>query len=345
MLTPPARALRPQIPEILSGLRGDTRRREFIALVGGVMAIWPFAALGQQGKVPVIGILTTNSSTLTPELAAFQKNLSDLGYVVGSNLAMTIFGSDNRPERLPSLATELVKQKVDVIFCTGSEAAVAAKQATASIPIVMLSKDPVGVGLVASHAHPGGNITGLDLPPVDGKRVELLKELIPGIARIAAIWDPDDRAAVAPLGMIVAAAQTLGMEVQRLEVRDASAFEVAFDAAARDGAQAVLAVGTPLFGAQVVRIAELALRQRMPTMFYASSFPHAGGLISYGPDFAAIFRRLAYYVHRILMGAKPGDLPVELPTKFDLVINLRTAKALDLTVPQLLLAQADEVIE
>jgi putative tryptophan/tyrosine transport system substrate-binding protein len=324
---------------------GDMRRREFITLVGGVIVIWPLAALAQQRKVPVIGILTTNSSTLTPELAAFQQDLSDLGYLAGDSLAITLLGSDNQPERLPSLAAKLVEQKVDVIFCTGSEAAVAAKRATTSIPIVMLSKDPVGVGLVASHAHPGGNITGLDLASPDGKRVELLKELIPGIARIAVIWDPDDPAAATPLGMIVAAARALGMEVQPLEVRDASALDGAFDAATRGGAQAVLAVGTPLFGVQVVRIAELASRQRMPMMFYAANFPHAGGLMSYGPDFPAIFRRAAYYVDRILKGAKPGDLPVELPTKFDLVINLRTAKALALTVPQLLLAQADEVIE
>jgi putative tryptophan/tyrosine transport system substrate-binding protein len=175
--------------------------------------------------------------------------------------------------------------------------------------------------------------------------VELVKELIPGIARIAAIWDPDDPTAAAPLGMIVSLAQALGMHVEGLEVRDATAFEGAFDAAARSDAEAILVVPSPLFSAEVVRIAELALRQRMPVMFYADIFPRAGGLISYGPDFPAIFRRAAYYVDRILKGAKPGDLPVELPTKFDLVINLRTAKALGLTVPQLLLARADEVIE
>ena len=321
------------------------RRRDFITLVGGAAAAWPIAARAQQTKVPVLGILTTNSFTLTPELAAFQKSLSELGYVAGKNLAITIFGSDNRPERLPSLAAEPVKQRVDVIFCPGSEAAVAAKQATASMPIVMLSKDPVGVGLVASHAHPGGNVTGLDLLPQDGKRVELVKELIPGLARIAAIWDPDDPAAAASLRMIVSTAQGLGMHVESLEVRDATAFEGAFDAAARSGAEVILAVSTPLFGAEVVRIAELELRQQMPVMFYADTFPHAGVLMSYGPDFPAIYRRAAYYVDRILKGARPADLPVELPTKFDLVINLRIPKALGLTVPQLLLAQADEVIE
>jgi putative tryptophan/tyrosine transport system substrate-binding protein len=324
---------------------GDMRRREFITLVG-VAVIWPLAASAQQKAMPVIGILTTTAATPTPHaVAAFLGDLRDLGYVAGSNLAITFLGSASRPERPPRLAAELVEQRVDVIFCTGSEAAVAAKQATDSIPVVMLSKDPVGVGLVASNAHPGGNITGLELPTVDGKRVELVKELIPGIARITAIWDPDDPTAAAPLGMIVSLAQALGMHVESLEVRDATAFEGAFDAAARSDAEAILVVPSPLFSAEVVHIAELALRQRMPVMFYADIFPRAGGLISYGPDFPAIFRRAAYYVDRILKGAKPGDLPVELPTKFDLVINLRTAKALGLTVPQLLLARADEVIE
>jgi putative ABC transport system substrate-binding protein len=234
-----------------------------------------------------------------------------------------------------------------VIVASGSEATLAASKATTAIPIVMESSNPLGLGIVASLARPGGNITGLSLlaPEVSGKRVEILKQILPGITRVAVLLNPDDPGVAFSLKETEAAARSTALKLQILKVQDAAALDNAFQAAARERAEAIIVLPAPLMNVQAGRIAELALKNRLPTIYFSDDLPKAGGLVSYGVSATAIYRRLAYYVDRILKGANPGDLPVEQPTKFELVINLKTAKALGLTIPQALLLRADEVIQ
>jgi len=245
------------------------------------------------------------------------------------------------------LAADLVKAGVDVIFANGSEATRAARQATTSIPIVMTSSNPLGLGFVASLARPEGNITGVSLmaPEGSGKRLELLKEIVPGLVNIAVFWNPSDPGAASSLKETVAAAEAIGLKPQILKTFDGNSIDAAFEDAVKQGAQAVVQLPTPQISIHLQRIADLALKNRLPAMYISDEFPKAGGLVSYGVNLAALFRRAAYYVDRILKGAKPADLPVEQPTKFELVINLKTAKALGLVIPPTLLATADEVIE
>jgi putative ABC transport system substrate-binding protein len=249
--------------------------------------------------------------------------------------------------KLADLAAELVKLKVDVIFASGSESTRAARQASAAIPIVMTSTNPLGLGFIASLARPGGNVTGLSLmgPDISGKRLQLLQEIVPGLAKVALLLDPGDPGAEFSVKETQAAAEALSLKVAVLETRRSDDFDAAFRVAVKEGAQAVIPLPAPITTPNMKRIADLALGHRLPTMFFDDSLPKAGGLASYGVSLLAVSRRAAYYVDRILKGANPGDLPVEQPTKLDLVINLKTAKVLGLTVPPSLLATADEVIE
>jgi putative tryptophan/tyrosine transport system substrate-binding protein len=324
------------------------KRREFITLLGGAAAAWPLAARAQQPAmlVPRLGILTQGAAS-SPFESAFRQGLRDFGFVEGQNLVVEFRDASGQPERLLSLALELVNLKIDVIFTAGSEATSAARQATSLIPIVMTSSNPVGLGFVANLARPGGNITGLSImaPELSGKRLALLKEVTPGIAKVAVIWNPDDPSATFSLQETQAAAKTQEVKLQILEARRVEDFEGSFLTAKSEGAEAVIALPAPLMSRNGAQIADLALRNRLPTMLFSDQFAKAGGLISYGPNLVVLYRRAAYYVDRILKGAKPAELPIEQPTKYELVINLKTAKTLGLVVPPTLLALADEVIE
>jgi putative tryptophan/tyrosine transport system substrate-binding protein len=323
------------------------RRRDFIAAVGGASVTWPLAARAQQPKpVSRVGMLSL-ASAMSPIEDAFRQGMRDFGYVEGQNLVLEYRGAAGRADRLAQLAAELVATKVDVIFTLGSEATRAAQQETTNIPIVMTSTNAVGLGFVASLARPGGNTTGLSMlgPEVSGKRLELLKELIPGIAKVAVFWNPNDPSTQFSLKETQAAGEALAVKLQILETRDVDAFDSAFRAATRGDAAAVILLPAPLMSRNAGLIATLAMQSRLPTLFYSDDSAKAGGLISYGPSLVAIDRRAAYFVDRILKGANPADLPVEQPTKFELVINLKTAKALGLSVPPSLMALADEVIE
>jgi putative ABC transport system substrate-binding protein len=325
------------------------KRREFITLIGAAAApsVWPLVGRAQQpNRIARVGVLVPVSAA-SPIEDAFRQGMRDLGYVDGQNVMLEYKAAEGRTDLLPRLAAELIAAKVDVIFATGSEATSAARMQTKTIPIVMTSSNPVGLGFVASLARPGGNITGLSIlgPEVSAKRLELLKELIPGIVHVAACWNPNDPAARFSVRESEAAAQVLMVKLQILETRELDAFDGAFQAAARANAQAVILLPAPLMTRNAERIASLAIQYRLPSLFYAGEAAKAGGLISYGASLIDLTRRAAYFVDRILKGANPADLPVEQPTKFELVINLKTAKTLGLEIPAKLLALADEVIE
>jgi putative tryptophan/tyrosine transport system substrate-binding protein len=298
----------------------------------------------QPGKVPHIGFLSLSGANQE----AFRHGLRDLGYIEGKNIAIESRTAANRADRLSVLAGELVDLKVDVIVAAGSQAVHAAQRTTKSIPIVMTSSsDPVGTGFVASLAHPGGNITGLSLvgPDLSTKRLEMLKEVILGVSRVAVFWNPDDPAAKISLRETEDAAKAQAMHLQILEIREASDFESAFRAANKGRARALILLPAPIVATQAKQIAELALKNNLPAISPVSEFPNAGGLMSYGANLADLYRRAATYVDKILKGAKPADLPVEQPTKFELVINLKTAKQIGLTIPPNVLARADKVIK
>jgi putative tryptophan/tyrosine transport system substrate-binding protein len=323
------------------------KRREFITLFGGAAASWPLAASAQQPKpASRVGILNSASAVSPIEAAALQ-GLQDIGYIEGQNLVVEYKGAAGKSERLAGLVAELIAAKVDVILASGSEATRAAQGETKTVPIVMISTDPVALGFVASLARPGGNITGLSLlgPEASGKRLEILKELIPGVAKVAVFWNPNDPGALFSLKETQAAAEKLKIGLQILETRDIGAFDAAFLTAANEGAKAVLMLPAPLMNKNAGRIADLAMKSRLPTMYYSGDSVRAGMLISYGPKLIEIYRRAAYFINLILKGTNPADLPVEQPTRFELVINLKTAQALGLTLPPTLLARADEVIE
>ena len=324
-------------------------RRVFLGTVVGSLLVGPLAAAAQQvpGKIPVIGLL--DFSTADPARLnwwqAFRRGLQELGYVEGQSIRLEARWAEGRAERLPGLAAELVGLRVDVIVTGGSEAARAAKQATATLPIVMATgSDPVKFGIVESLARPGGNVTGVS--SISGelmaKRIELLRELLPRISRVAILWDetPSARITVQDLE---AEARRLGIGIQPVGVRGSSDFARAFSEAAR--ARAVIVVASSFMFPERKRIADLALKHRLPTALGAREYVEAGGLFSYAVRFPDQFRRAAWYVDRILRGARPADLPVEQPTTFELVINLKTAKALGLTVPRSLQQRANQVIE
>ena len=324
------------------------RRRDFITLLGGGAVAWPLAARAQQvGKLPKIGFLGTNTpSVRDPFAAAFVQRLNELGWFEGRTVEIEFRWSEHRTERHRELAAELVRAKVDVIVTTGG-AVSAAKEATSSIPIVFaLAADPVGSGLVASLARPGGNVTGLSNQQTDvvGKRLELLREVVPDLRRAAILVNVGYPITVPEVGDVRAAAGILRLDLVTQEIRQGSDIAPAIDKL-QGRAQALYVVGDPLVSINRTRIAILAASARLPTIMPFREFVEAGGLMSYGSNIPDLFRRAADYVDKILRGAKAADLPVEQPTKFDLVVNLTTAKALGLEVPATLLARADEVIE
>src|SRR6516165_2554457 len=324
------------------------KRREFITLLGGSVA-WPLAARAQQpGKTHTIGLLSPASSSPSVLPALFDAPLAELGWIEGKNLVVERRYAENRPERLPELAAELVRLNVEVIVAAGTLGPLAAKQATSTIPIVMTaSGDPLGSGLVASLARPGGNVTGMSLmaPDLGGKRLELLKELLPQLARVAVLWNAANPYPAIVFKETQAAGRTLGIEVQSLEVRGPDDFDGAFEAARKQRPDALITVEDPLTFTYQKRIADFATADQLPSLHGLRKDVIAGGLMSYGANLADLFRRAAGYVDKILKGAKPADLPVQQPTTFELVINLKTARALGLAIPPTLLARADEVIE
>jgi ABC-type uncharacterized transport system substrate-binding protein len=323
-------------------------RREFITLLGGVAA-WPLAARAQQpAKLPTIGFLgTAAASAWAPWTAAFVQRLHELGWIGGRTVAIEYRWAEGREERYGEIAAEFVRLKADVIVTVGTAAA-AAKQVTSVIPIVFaVAADPVGSGLVASLARPGGNATGLSLQQTEttGKRLELLREVVPGLRRLAILGNVGYPAAVLDMNEVQVAARRLGLEVvDKLEIRKPEDVAPAFDAL-KGGAQALYVCGDALVDSVRARINTLALGARLPTISPYREYLQAGGFMSYGPSFSDLFLRAADYVDKILRGAKPGGLPVEQPTKFELVINLTAAKALALTIPESFLLRADEVIE
>jgi putative ABC transport system substrate-binding protein len=324
-------------------------RRKFLAtLLGGAAAAWPLAARAQQaGKLPTIGFLVSGTpSSHSQWVAAFVRRLQELGWIEGRTVAIEYRWAEGRTERTAEIAAEFVRRKVDVIVTSATTAVVAAKQATSVIPIVFMAGDPVGTGLVASLARPGGNATGLALQQTEtaGKRLELLREVVPGLGRLAILANVGNPKSVLEMGEVQTAARTLGLEVITLEIRRGADIVPAFEAL-KGRAEALYVVLDPLVNTHRIRINTLAMAARLPTVHGSREGVEAGGLMSYGTNFLDVFRLAADYVDKILRGAKPADLPVEQPTKFDLVLNLTTAKALGLTIPESFLLRADEVIE
>jgi putative tryptophan/tyrosine transport system substrate-binding protein len=323
------------------------RRREFISLLGGAAIAWPHAARAQ-ARLPTIGYL--GSGTLASQrrwVAAFGERLRELGWIEGRTVAIEYRWAEGLPERLAEIAAEFVRLKVDVILAAGTEAALAAKQTTSVTPIVFSTAgDPVGTGLVASLARPGGNVTGLSNQATDtvGKRLELLREVVPSLNRLAVMGNAGYSGGALEIGQLQATARTLGFEVVPLEIRRTEDIVPALESL-KGGAEALYVVGDPLMNFNQMRINTFALVARLPTIFAQREYLETGGLMSYGPSFPDLSRRAGNYADKILRGAKPADLPVEQPTKFDLVVNLITARAFGLTVPPTLLARADEVIE
>ena len=323
------------------------RRREFISLLGGAATAWPVAARAQQAKLPTIGLL--NSGTASggaPYIVAFVQRLRELSWIEGRTVAIEYRWADGRSERYAEIAAELVRLKVDVIATWGGSA-YAAKEATSSIPIVFFaSQDPVATGLVASLARPGGNVTGLSAQQADtaGKRLELLREVVRGLRRLGILVNVGDPGAMLDRREVETAARALNLEVVTSEIRRAEDIAPAFDAF-KGRVDALYVVAETLVNANQIRINTLAVGARLPTMHGLREWVEAGGLMSYGASFPDLYRRAAELVDKIFRGAKPADIPVDQPTKFDLVINLTTAKAIELTIPESFLLRPDEVIE
>jgi putative ABC transport system substrate-binding protein len=314
-----------------------------------VFLLTAFSAEAQQpARIHRIGILNPTSGSVFPaRVEAFRQRLRELGYVERKNILIEYRYAEGKAERLPDLVAELVRLKVDIIVTTGPSATLAAKKASGTISIVFASAaDPVGIGLVSSLARPGGNITGLSLmaPDLDGKRLELLKEAFPKVARVAFLWNPSGSRGNLPLTDMEAAAQALGLKLLSLEVRSLDDFEGAFTRAKREGAQAFITTTGALINTQQRRVLDFAAKNRLPAIYHYSEFVEAGGLMSYAPDNADLWRRAADFVDKILKGTKPADMPVEQPKKFEFVVNLKTAKQIGMTIPQKMLERADKVI-
>ena len=326
---------------------GQMRRREFITLIGGAAVAWPLAARAQQvAKLPTIGFLGADASNWSLWTAAFVARLRELGWSEGRTIAIEYRWSEGRAQSAAEIAAEFVRLKAAVIV-TNYSGAFAAKQATSVIPIIfVLGNDPVGSGLVASLARPGGNITGLSVQAAEvaGKRLELLRETVPRLRRLAVMAHAGFPGVALEIGHVEAAAHAQGIEVAPLQIRRAQDIATAFESL-NPQADALYVVQDAVVVANRTAIVAFALTRRLPTIFSARDFVQSGGLLSYGPNYLGVFRRAADYVDKIMRGAKPSDLPIEQPTKFDLVINLTIARALDVTIPEKLLAIADEVIE
>jgi putative ABC transport system substrate-binding protein len=326
------------------------RRREFIAALGSAVAAWPRAARAQQPRqVYRIGFMGNSTAALEANLVGpFRDALRELGYEEGRNIAIEYRWAEGLYERFPALVAELIAQKVDVIVTAGTPATLAVKAATTSVPLVMVAVgDPVGTGIVASLGRPGGNITGLSsiAPELEGKRLELLRELIPNLSHVAVLSNPLNPFHVAALKQAHVAAELLRMRVQSVEVRTSEEIEGALAAIVSERPGALLILADRIFLHNRKRLMDFAMQNRIPGVYAYRELVEAGGLMSFGPNYADMHRRAATYVDKILKGSKPADLPVEQPTKFELFINVKTAKALGLTIPPTLLARADEVIE
>jgi putative ABC transport system substrate-binding protein len=322
-------------------------RRQFIFTVGGTAVAWPLSLHAQQGKrFPRIGVLLFGTPDTDPNLPAFLRGLRELGYVEGQNLAIEYRSAEGKPDRLRGLAGELVAIKPDLIFALGGDVAPSARVATTTIPIVVaVSNDPVQAGLVTSLAHPGGNITGVTFVSSDlaAKRLQFLRDIAPSLGRVGVMWNPDD---VDPeYREVQSAAKSLGAQVRSLEVRSAEDFDAAFEAATNERIQALMPITSRLMLVNRARIIEFSRRHQLALASGFGPWAREGALLSYGPDTDASTKRAAAYVDKILRGAKPHELPIEQPTKFQLVINSKTAKSLGLDIPPSLLGTADQVIE
>ena len=325
------------------------RRRGFICLIGAAATVWPLAARAQQlVKQRTIGFLGSSTpSAMSQWVAAFVQRLRDLGWIEGGTVTIEYRWAEGRSSRAAEIAAEFVQLKVDVIVTYGTSSVLAAKQATSVIPIVFAAaNDPVGAGLVASLARPDGNVTGLSVQQVDaaGKRLELLREIFPSLRRLAILANVGNPGAALEMGEAQVAARTLGLEVTTIEIRRGEDIAPGFDAL-KSQAEALYVCTDPLVITNRARIQTSAMGARLPTVYNSREYVETGGLMSYGPNFLDQWRRTAEIVAKILRGAKPSDIPVEQPTKFDLVLNLTTAKVLGLTIPSTLIARADEVIE
>jgi putative ABC transport system substrate-binding protein len=325
-------------------------RRRFLGVIAGGLLAAPLDARAQQAaKVARIGFLGNSTAALEANLVGpFREGLRELGYVEGQNILIEYRWAEGQYERFPALIAELVALKVDVIVTAGTPAALAVKKAAPSIPLVMVAVgDPIGVGLVASLARPGGNSTGLTsiAPELEGKRLELLRQVVPKLSSIAVLWNPDNSFHAGSLKETRAAAQVLGIKVQLLGVRVSEDFPAAFAAILRERPGALLVLADRLFLHNRARIVDFEAKHRLPGVYAYRELVEAGGLMSYGPSYAGMHRRAAYYVDKILKGSKPADLPVEQPATFELVINLTAAKVLGLTIPQSLLQRADQIIQ
>jgi putative ABC transport system substrate-binding protein len=323
-------------------------RREIMTLVGGAAIAWPLTVSAQQaGRIYRIGILETTAADLNAaNVEALRQGMRALGYIEGHNIVIEYRSADGRGERFPELAMDLLRLKVDVIVTRGTPAVLAAKNATTSVPVVMAAMGEPHM-VVSSLAHPGGNITGLSgySTDLEAKRFEVLNEMVPGAARIAGLHNMGNPITPPQWSELQKAAQILAVQTQLLDVRKSEDIAPAFDAASRQHVDGLVVGIDALTQTNRKLIAELALKHRIPTIYASKEFVEAGGLISYGPSYPDLYRRAASYIDKILKGEKPGDLPIEQPTKFELIINLKTAKALGLDVPPSLLARADEVIE
>jgi putative ABC transport system substrate-binding protein len=326
------------------------RRRKFVALLGGAMAAWPFAARAQQKAMPVIGVLHTGppSASSGPFMGAFRQGLSEAGYVEGQNLAIEYRWAEGNYDRLPALAADLVGRKVDLIMASSPPSALAAKSATSTIPIVFRGgADPVGDGLVASLARPGGNLTGVSFvaDELTAKRLQILSELVPQAGVIALLVNPKNASAERIIRDVQEAARTKGLQLHVLKASSESEIDTAFASLVQLHAGALVVGADPFLSNQREQLVALASRHAVPAIYAWREFAASGGLMSYGSILTVAYRLVGIYAGKILKGAKPSDLPVEQPTKFEFVINLKTAKALGLTVPGTMLARADEVIE
>jgi putative ABC transport system substrate-binding protein len=324
------------------------KRREFIVLLGAAGAAWSLAARAQQAdRLPTIGILGSTSAAWNHWLGAFLLRLRELGWIENRTVSIDYRWTEGRSERYAEFGAEFAQRKIDVIVPLGTPAIVAAKKATSVIPIVFpLASDPVGEGLVASLAHPGGNVTGLSnqQPDLAGKRLEILRDIVPGLGQLAVLSNANNRTAALSADEVQLAARKLGLEIVSVGLKRASDIAPMIESL-KGRVQALLVVGDPLVADNQIQINVLALAARLPTIHGSRGYVETGGLVSYGPDFSALFRHAGDYVDKILKGAKPADLPVEEPTKIELVVNLKTAKALALTIPESFLFRADEVIE
>jgi putative tryptophan/tyrosine transport system substrate-binding protein len=327
------------------------QRREFITLLSGA-ATWPLAATAQQPeRMRRIGVLLPyieRDSQAQARVTALQAALRERGWAYGRNVAFEFRYAEGQVDRLPALAADLVHTNVDVILTAGTESTDAARKATTNIPIVMAAVgDPIAAGFIASLAQPGGNVTGASLLATEltAKRLELLKEILPALTRLAVLWSANNASVIQKFKQIEAAAPVLGVQLRTLELRTPSDIEKSFESAAQFGAEAVMTTEDAIQITYRARLVDLAKRQRIPVASEFGEFAHAGALMSYGPSILDSFRHAAGYIDKILNGAKPADLPVEQPTRFELVLNLKTAKALGITVPPSLLSRADEVIE